>query len=344
MSDIEREMRPEKHKVGIVEEVLDRLDPSERHENVLPTTRGLVVAIAVIFGFFWCLYASMAVFYGQALDVDEITFGLFALFLPPLLIFTAALLALYWFLAGVFTSWTEWGRANPRAARWFWFLGLSAVSYVLIDPFNIILERMSNFSIVGKTDWLGMEEINLGVIALYLAIFLLVLALGYESFSWVLTRFARNVALWHEMLVSILLGMKVTLVHFGRRPITEQYPEEKPDLSPIFRGRHMLAFDEKGEHLCIACKACEKICPDRLIAIESVRNPETKKLVLTGFILDNSRCSFCGLCEDVCPTGAIRHSTEYAYSSFTRNDLVLDILGEYYENTKRLKEAAGEAK
>ena len=146
------------------------------------------------------------------------------------------------------------------------------------------------------------------------------------------------------MYISILLGMKITGLHFFRPRLTELFPEQKPDISPTFRGRHMLAFDENGEHLCIACKACEKICPDRLIVIESVRNPETKKFVLTGFILDNSRCSFCGLCEDVCPTGALRHTPQFEYSAFTRNDLVIDIFGEWIDKTREQRNNTGEQK
>ena len=279
----------------------------------------------------------MTIFYEHALDSVERGLGLFIFALFPVLFLTAGMLALYWYISSIFARWNEWGRTSPQTARWFWFLSLSMTTFVIVDPFNVIFRRMSNFSFISEAPVFGISDLNLGVAALYFVFILLVIALFYEQAARNVSVFLGHCARWHTQLVSILLGMKITAVHFARPYVTEQYPEEKPELSPIFRGRHMLAWDEKGEHLCIACKACEKICPDRLILIESVRNPETRKQVLTGFVLDNTRCSFCGLCEDVCPTGAVRHSAEFAYSAYTRDDLVLDVFGEYLERTAAMR-------
>jgi len=143
---------------------------------------------------------------------------------------------------------------------------------------------------------------------------------------------------WWDYAVSLAIGMKITLIHLFRPNFTFYYPEQEREIPDYFRGKHVLDFDENGEHLCISCKACERICPDRLILISFVKNPETKKLELTGFLLDNSRCSFCGLCEDVCPTGAIRHTDEFAYSVEDRGELILDLLKEYRERSAPLRE------
>jgi NADH-quinone oxidoreductase subunit I len=141
--------------------------------------------------------------------------------------------------------------------------------------------------------------------------------------------------------VSIPQGLAVSLTCFLRPNVCVEYPEYRDELPENFRGRHMLKADEQGVHKCIACRACERVCPDRLILISAVRNPESRKLELTGFLLDNSRCCFCGLCEDACPTDAIKHTPEYEYSCYERNELVIDIFGEYLERSAELREKFG---
>lgn len=326
----------ERHKVSLGKEIFDRFDPTSSHEDVLPSKKGMLIAVLILVAFFWTLYAGMAVFYFNVLDEGKRTVDLLLLTLPPIIFIAAFYIALCWYLAGEFAKWNSWGRANPLFAKLYWLTGLVLLSLVYFDPVNRLHDMMSNLPLIGN--------INSGALALRLVIALMAVSLIWDNLVHAVSRGWYWVSRWHWQITSIFLGMKITGVHFARTKITELYPEERVDLSPIFRGRHFLAFDEHGEHLCISCKACEKICPDRLIAIESVRNPETRKLVLTGFILDNSRCSFCGLCEDVCPTGAIRHSSEYAYSSPTRDGLVLDILGDYIEKTKTLRSESGEDK
>ncbi|MCD6119046.1 NADH-quinone oxidoreductase subunit I [bacterium] len=333
-----RELHDEhqKGRASLGREVFDRLDPSSAHEDVLPSKRGQIAAILILIALFWTVIVSGLVFYEQILDVEahERGLGLIILTLPPILFIAIAAVAVFWYLAGRFTTWNSWGRENPNVARWFWMLALICASIVYLDPLNRIHYLLSNFPLIGK--------MNAGVFLIALLLAALFVALLFDNFIFCVRRGWFWVSRWHDQFVSILLGMKITGVHLLRPPTTELYPEEKPDLAPIFRGRHMLAFDEKGDHLCIACKACERICPDRLIIIESVRNPETKKQVLTGFLLDNSRCSFCGLCEDVCPTSAIKHTPEFAYSAFCRDDLVIDIFGEYLEKVKMLGKSTGE--
>ena len=52
-------------------------------------------------------------------------------------------------------------------------------------------------------------------------------------------------------------GMGVTLRHLFSKPVTLQYPEERPIVDDRYRGVHYLEQD-----LCIYCDACAKACTD----------------------------------------------------------------------------------
>ena len=41
-------------------------------------------------------------------------------------------------------------------------------------------------------------------------------------------------------LQGLFTGMKVTIIELFKKPVTVQYPEEKVDIKPRFRGRHHL--------------------------------------------------------------------------------------------------------
>ena len=47
--------------------------------------------------------------------------------------------------------------------------------------------------------------------------------------------------------------------------------------------------------LCTACKDCVKACPEDALAMVAGR-PELRPEVV---------CTYCGLCENICPTGAV---------------------------------------
>ena len=49
-----------------------------------------------------------------------------------------------------------------------------------------------------------------------------------------------------------------------------------------------------------------------------------KKKVLTVFVFDTSRCMFCGLCQDNCPTSCIELTQEFELATESRAGLVWD--------------------
>jgi len=126
-------------------------------------------------------------------------------------------------------------------------------------------------------------------------------------------------------LVDLLKGMLVTFRHQApSQLVTEQYPLERPVLSDRFRGQPRLLKDAEGKPLCTACGACALACPEKLIKVGSLRDPETKKKVLTEFDYDLSRCMFCGLCEEACPTHSLDLSPDYEIALYTREGMQLD--------------------
>ncbi len=44
----------------------------------------------------------------------------------------------------------------------------------------------------------------------------------------------------------------------------------------------------------------------------------------SNFTYDLSRCMFCGLCEDACPTDALELTQDFELASFTREGMIWD--------------------
>ena len=59
----------------------------------------------------------------------------------------------------------------------------------------------------------------------------------------------------------LVRGMSLTFVNLFKEKATINYPFEKGNLSPRFRGEHALRRYPSGDERCIACKLCEAICP-----------------------------------------------------------------------------------
>ncbi len=126
---------------------------------------------------------------------------------------------------------------------------------------------------------------------------------------------------------SLLAGMAVTIRYFVKPVVTVQYPRQKIQMSPRYRGYPQLILDpETNTHRCIACEMCSRMCPSQLITVEGAKFPGEKQKRGTKYIHEHYYCSFCGLFVEVCPTTALEFSKEYRLVGLSRQDAVLDHL------------------
>jgi NADH-quinone oxidoreductase subunit I len=127
-------------------------------------------------------------------------------------------------------------------------------------------------------------------------------------------------------LYQVFRGLVTVGKHTFREPITLNFPDKAPDLPAHFRGRLALTVNpETGEHLCISCRQCERVCPDKCIEITAHKSPPTNKLELIDFKIDHGLCMFCGLCTEVCPTLCIINTKDFEMADYTRSSLVYDL-------------------
>ena len=126
----------------------------------------------------------------------------------------------------------------------------------------------------------------------------------------------------------MLTGMRTTGSYFvrPREIITEQYPDNRDTLvmAERFRGEVVMPHDEKNEHACTGCTACELACPNGTIKIITKHDisPEgKKKKALDTFIYHLELCTMCNLCVIACPTDAIKMAQTFEHSVFDRSKL-----------------------
>ncbi len=117
--------------------------------------------------------------------------------------------------------------------------------------------------------------------------------------------------------------MWVVLTHTFHRRVTVQYPDEKPQLPPRWRGRIILSRDPDGEERCVACYLCAVACPVACIALQATQD-ETGRRYPKFFRINFSRCIFCGLCEEACPTYAIQLTPDFEMGEYNRQNLVYE--------------------
>ena len=130
-------------------------------------------------------------------------------------------------------------------------------------------------------------------------------------------------------LVDLLKGLWITLKYTPQPAFTFQYPKERRPVAPRFRGVLRLQVEpDTGAQTCIVCDQCAKACPDDLIALGGHREPGQKIKVLDYFDFNLSRCSFCGLCAEVCPTKPIKAlimSEDYELGTYNRDAQILRV-------------------
>lgn len=124
-------------------------------------------------------------------------------------------------------------------------------------------------------------------------------------------------------MLSLLRTTWQVFLHAFSKRATVQYPEEKPDLAPRYRGRIILSRDPEGNERCVACYLCAVACPVDCIALQATED-EAGRRYPSFFRINFSRCIFCGYCEEACPTYAIQLTPDFEMSEYRRQELVYE--------------------
>ena len=93
---------------------------------------------------------------------------------------------------------------------------------------------------------------------------------------------------------------------------THAYPLEPMPVDKNFRGK-----PEHTPQQCIGCAACVNACPSNALTVET--DLATKQL---AWQFNLGRRIFCGRCEEVCPTAAIKLSPEYELAVWKKEDFL----------------------
>ncbi|MCE1254823.1 MAG: NADH-quinone oxidoreductase subunit NuoI [Anaerolineae bacterium] len=131
-----------------------------------------------------------------------------------------------------------------------------------------------------------------------------------------------------EGVAAILKGFGITFWEGFQKPVTIQYPEEKREVRPRFKGRHVLKRYENGLEKCIGCALCAAACPSDAIFVEAAANTDDKRFspgerYASVYEINLMRCIYCGFCEDACPTEAIVLGHEYALAYTDRASAII---------------------
>lgn len=112
------------------------------------------------------------------------------------------------------------------------------------------------------------------------------------------------------------LGLAVTLKHLFKPAVTLQYPDEKRNPYPAFRGNLRLKPEK-----CTSCLICSNYCPNYCINIRYEVN-ENNKRELKSYTVDMGKCMYCGICVEVCPFKANYWDQTYERSVYDRSLLI----------------------
>src|SRR5881296_2186080 len=122
----------------------------------------------------------------------------------------------------------------------------------------------------------------------------------------------------------LVKGLGVTLKHMLQPSITQEYPDEKPDLPARTRG--VIALKQEN---CTVCWKCSRECPDWCIYIDAHKETHPpagggrarSAKILDRFAIDYALCMYCGICVEACPFDALFWSREFDYAEYDIHEL-----------------------
>jgi NADH-quinone oxidoreductase subunit I len=123
---------------------------------------------------------------------------------------------------------------------------------------------------------------------------------------------------------SLLGGMKITIIEFWSKDVTQQYPDERWRMHERFRGRVDMPLDPvSGAHKCTLCMMCVRACPNASLEIVAGKGADGKTRVLEKYIYKLSTCTLCELCVEACNFDAIKMAHDYELAAYDRQALTL---------------------
>jgi NADH-quinone oxidoreductase subunit I len=126
-------------------------------------------------------------------------------------------------------------------------------------------------------------------------------------------------------LPAIAGGLGTTIKHMFQPKVTQQFPEQRPDLPANYRGLHRLNRDTDGRVKCVACYMCSTACPAHCIDIVAAPSPwPDREKYPEIFVIDELRCIYCGMCEQACPCDAIELTSMFDLTGLSREEMMFD--------------------
>jgi len=119
-------------------------------------------------------------------------------------------------------------------------------------------------------------------------------------------------------------GLRVTFrTKIRKRTTPEQYPLDGPRWPSGTGERPVECEPRHDETMCIAAICVRWLSgkSDRGLERNATRNPPQGT---HNFTYDLSRCMFCGLCEDACPTDALELTQDFELANYSRENMIWD--------------------
>lgn len=105
--------------------------------------------------------------------------------------------------------------------------------------------------------------------------------------------------------------------------VLTRFPEERVPRPPASRGMPVLVEAMPGRPRCTACGDCAVKCPVDCIRVAPDRSELGNESELPEiFDIDMALCTWCGLCEEICPEEAIVMSSAVEIAAYDRDSMV----------------------